>query len=113
MAQSRRKGHNFEREIARTLGLNRNIDQSRDGGTDLHHEDYAIECKIRARSVNVYDAMEQAKNAEVGSKYPRYPIVIHRVDNKETLVTLRLSDAVLLIPRLRGKTDIVDDIMET
>jgi len=85
---SRRKGSSYEREVGAELGLARALDQCRDGGGDLEHPSLAIECKRYARAVNVPKAMDQA----VRSAHGRIPVVIHRVDRTESLVTMRLSD---------------------
>lgn len=85
---SRRKGASYEREVGTVLGLVRQLDQCRDGGGDLEHPALAIECKRRARAVNLPEAMDQAVKSARG----RTPVVIHRVDRAESLVTMRLSD---------------------
>jgi hypothetical protein len=85
---SRAKGASYEREVGDELGLVRQLDQCRDGGGDLEHPQLAIECKRRARVVNVPKAMAQAEASARG----RVPVVIHRVDRAESLVTMRLSD---------------------
>ena len=87
-AKSRRKGASYELEVAAELGLVRALGQCRDGGGDLEHPSLAIECKRYARAVNVPKAMAQA----VASAQGRIPVVIHRVDRSESLVTMRLSD---------------------
>jgi hypothetical protein len=87
-AHSRRKGKRYELEVGEMLGLARCLEQARDGGGDLEHPDLAIECKRRALSVNVVEAMAQAEKSADG----RVPVVIHRVDRAESLVTMRLSD---------------------
>ncbi len=87
-AKSRRKGASYELEVGHELGLARALDQCRDGGGDLEHPSLAIECKRYARAVNVPKAMAQA----VASARGRIPVVIHRVDRSESLVTMRLSD---------------------
>lgn len=88
MINSRRKGSSYEREVGAQLGLERQLDQCRDGGGDLEHPELAIECKRRAVSVNVVKAMAQAEKSAHG----RTPVVIHRVNRAESLVTMRLSD---------------------
>jgi hypothetical protein len=85
---SRAKGAGYEREVGTALGLLRQLDQCRDGGGDLEHPKLAIECKRRAVSVNVVKAMAQAEKSASG----RTPVVIHRVNRAESLVTMRLSD---------------------
>lgn len=85
---SRRKGADYENEVGQQLGLVRQLDQCREGGGDLEHPTLAIECKRRAVSVNVVKAMAQAEKSAAG----RTPVVIHRVNRAESLVTMRLSD---------------------
>ncbi len=85
---SRAKGASYEREVGGALGLDRELTQCREGGGDLEHPALAIECKRRARVVNIPKAMAQAEKSAKG----RIPVVIHRVDRAESLVTMRLSD---------------------
>lgn len=85
---SRAKGASYEREVGEALGLVRQLDQCRDGGGDLEHPALAIECKRRAVTVNIPKAMAQAERSAAG----RTPVVIHRVNRAESLVTMRLSD---------------------
>lgn len=89
-ASQRRKGAAFEREIANAIGAKRNIGQSRDGGDDITHEGYRIECKRRARLGPMVDWMAQvvascADDSEI-------PVVVARGDNQEALVILRFRD---------------------
>lgn len=84
----RRKGSSYEREVGAELGLARELTQCREGGGDLEHPALAIECKRRARVVNIPKAMAQAEASAKG----RVPVVIHRVDRAESLVTMKLSD---------------------
>ncbi len=84
----RRKGARYECEVGAALGLVRALDQCRDGGGDLEHPSLAIECKRYAANVNIPKAMDQAVKSAQG----RVPVVIHRVDRTESLVTMRLSD---------------------
>lgn len=88
MINSRAKGAAYEREVGTQLGLVRDLEQVRSGGADLEHDRLAIECKRRARHVDVVGAMAQAVAAARG----RVPVVIHRVDRGESLVTMRLCD---------------------
>lgn len=92
MINGRAKGASYEREVGEQLGLVRALDQCRDGGGDLEHPALAIECKRRARVVNIPKAMAQAIKSASG----RTPVVIHRVDRAESLVTMRLSDWLVL-----------------
>lgn len=88
MINGRQKGASYEREVGQQLGLVRQLDQCRDGGGDLEHPALAIECKRRAITVNIPKAMAQAIKSAAG----RIPVVIHRVDRAESLVTMRLED---------------------
>lgn len=86
----RRKGAAYEREIANAIGAKRNIGQARDGGDDITHEGYRIECKRRAKLGPMVQWMEQAKascktDAET-------PVVVCRGDGGESLVILRFAD---------------------
>ncbi len=84
---SREKGHKYELEVGKALGLCRELDQAREGGCDLAHPVLAIECK-RVESLHMETAMKQAIAAANG----RIPVVIHRKNRTESLVTMRLSD---------------------
>jgi len=93
-ASQRAKGAGFEREIVNSLkeiGIDcgRNLDQWRDGGTDIELDAWMLECKRRAR-ISVYDWMEQCKKA--AKPKAKKPMVICRGDNKEALVILRWED---------------------
>lgn len=88
---SRGKGKKYELEVGRELGLCRELDQAREGGCDLKHPALAIECK-RVENLHLQGAMEQAIAAAAG----RIPVVIHRKNRTESLVTMRLSDWKLL-----------------
>ena len=84
---SREKGHKYELEVGKALGLNRELDQAREGGCDLEHPALAIECK-RVEHLHLDTAMAQVIAAANG----RIPVVIHRKNRTESLVTMRLSD---------------------
>ena len=86
----RTKGHNFERETAKDLGLalgvavKRNIGQARDGGDDITIPPFRIECKIRAK-IAVYKWMEQVQAA---LKENQIPVIILRADQQKPLVLI-------------------------
>lgn len=88
---SRKKGKDYELEVGRALGLCRELDQAREGGYDLEHPVLAIECK-RVEHLHLDTAMAQVRAAANG----RIPVVIHRKNRTESLVTMRLSDWKLL-----------------
>lgn len=99
-ARSRRKGHDFEREIARRLRVifptSRRGIQSRFGGkegSDVLVPFFAIECKVGARP-NIAAAMEQAIRDAAPTLWPT---VISKRDREEPLVTMRLDDWLELV----------------
>lgn len=96
MGKSQRvKGAAYEREIANAIGAKRNIGQARDGGDDITHEGYRIECKRRARLGPMVEWMAQAK-AAVRDPERETPVVVCRGDGGESLVILRFEDWVRL-----------------
>lgn len=93
-ASQRTKGAVFEREIVRDLkeiGIDcgRNLDQWREGGTDIELGQWMLECKRRAR-ISIYDWMEQCIKAS--KPKGKKPMVVCRGDHKEALVILRWED---------------------
>lgn len=86
----RRKGAAYEREIANAIGAKRNIGQARDGGDDITHEGYRIECKRRAKLGPMVQWMEQAEASCVSDT--ETPVVVCRGDGGESLVILRFKD---------------------
>ena len=109
-ASQRNKGATFEREIVNSLkeiGVNcgRNLDQWREGGTDIELSAWMLECKRRAR-ISVYDWMEQASKASKPKS--KKPMVICRADHKEALVILRWEDMLEILKHTEGKHDNLD-----
>jgi hypothetical protein len=83
---SRDKGARGEREVAKILGLRRNLSQSRDGEDDLDHPDWYIEVKrCEARSLGAWwaKAERQAKGRRI--------MIWHRPNSAEWQVYVRLS----------------------
>ena len=110
---SRRKGHDFEREIVNRLhdvlpdGYNAcRMLQSRGGGglpdVEIRNESGAlmhIECK-KGKRPNIPKAMEQAFHDH---KPGTIPVAVTRADRDHTLVTMRWQDfADILIPYLES-----------
>lgn len=95
MTNSRTKGANGERELANIL-KNYGIEARRgqqycgsNGDADVVGLDgYHIECK-RVEKLNIYRAMEQSIN---DAREDEVPLVIHRKNRAEWLVTMRLTD---------------------
>jgi hypothetical protein len=86
----RQKGATFERDIANVLGAKRNIGQSRDGGDDITHGPFRIECKRRATLGTVEQWLAQAIAA---CKRPSdVPIVVGRSDGGQPMVVMRFTD---------------------
>lgn len=107
---SRRKGKNGELELAKLLrgygyDARRSVQYSgANGDADLTGLDYIhIECK-RVEKLNLENAVDQsirdARDGEV-------PTVFHRKNNREWLVTMRMSDWMQFYQdwRLRRKLD--------
>ena len=94
------RGADYEREICATLSdhlgtkVKRILSQARDGGADIEVPPFLIECK-RRRKIAVYEWLEQAQAATEGTD--RIPVVVCRADRKESIVILRLTDALHLM----------------
>lgn len=91
MGKSQRvKGATFEREIANALGAKRNIGQARDGGDDITHGPFRIECK-RRQSVGPM-AKWMAQCVAACDRDGDIPVVIARGDGGEAYAILRFTD---------------------
>ena len=114
MVNSYRKGAEYEREIARALrahGLKARRGQQYSGANgdpDVVCEDLAefhLELKRRGArfsAAELYDAMAQAvRDARPGTM----PVVLHRVDNEQTLATMRLDDWIKMAKKAEGVAD--------
>lgn len=91
---SRRKGHNFEREVAvlfreHGFAARRGL-QYRDGSEcpDVITDLYWVECK-RGRKPNIRAAVEQATIANNGQKTP---VIIVKDDNQPPIAVMLLDD---------------------
>lgn len=88
-ASQRRKGAAGEREACKALadefGLSvaRNLDQTRDGGTDIHLGPFQIEVKRRKRIGGLYEWLGQAKG--------ELPTLMLRADGKGWLVVMEFD----------------------
>lgn len=95
---ARRKGHQFERDVANAINealpgslAKRGLAQTRGGGaesSDVVLEGYHVECK-RHKRVGIGAAWRQAQQDSAGTA--NEPIVIHKDDREETLVTMTLD----------------------
>jgi hypothetical protein len=102
--RSRRKGHNFERELANIfkarfpgLDIKRGLGQTRCGSecADVEMPDFWIEAK-RGKRTNVKAALEQAIEASLSSK--KIPVAVCRDDGKiQPTVTMLLTDFMKLL----------------
>jgi hypothetical protein len=93
----RRKGAEFEREIAQALGAKRNIGQARDGGDDITLGPYRIECKRRQR---LGPMMQWLAQAIAACQAPDdVPVVVAREDGGRAVAILRFEDFTALLAR--------------
>lgn len=106
-ARERRKGKDFENEIARDLreawgrSVRRNIGQARDGGDDITVPPFRIECK-RRRGIAVREWLVQVERC---SNPEDIPVVIAKPDWFEPVVVLRYKDfKQLALSRLEPET---------
>lgn len=95
MTNSRQKGARGERELSNKLkeyGYNTRRGQQycgANGDADVVGlPGIHIECK-RVEALNIYKAIEQASN---DAKEDETPVVMHRKDRSEWLVTMKLDD---------------------
>lgn len=100
---SRRKGHDFEREIAARLRAVFGEDvkrgwQARDGADapDVDGTPFWIECK-RGKRTSIYAALRQAEDAAWSACDKRAPVAICKDDGRVATLTMRLDDALDLI----------------
>lgn len=102
---SRRKGAEFERKLAgifRGYGYDSRRGQQycgANGDADvvgLHG--IHIEAKA-AEKLNLYDAMEQSKR---DAKPLEIPVVVHKRNRKNILVTMELSDFMIMYKQFKG-----------
>lgn len=97
-AYQRRKGHDWEREVARRFReampgceAKRGLSQSRGGtkeGGDVALACFTVECKVGARP-NVLAAVDQAAEHEEPGKWP---IAVVKRDREAPVVAMRLED---------------------
>lgn len=98
-AGARRKGAQFERDIAKRLSdvtgqtWKRGLGQARDGGTehsDVYCDDIPIHLELKnQKRCDIKKAMLQALEDR---KTDTIPVVITKDTGKDTLVTIRLED---------------------
>lgn len=110
-ASQRRKGHSWEREVAKAfreaLGLDekavkRGLSQPR-GGTGEEPDvvlpaslPWWVECKVGAR-VNPVAALEQARQGIAAAGVDKRPLAVCKPDRKPPLVALELTDFLRLV----------------
>lgn len=108
MTNSRRKGAEYEREVARILrahSLHARRGQQYSGANGdpdvvcLELDDVHLELKRRKKYISaadMYGFMEQATRDALDGQMP---VVVHRVDFEKSLVTMRLDDFIQLVRR--------------
>ena len=95
------KGSIYEREVAKFFSelldqdFKRVLGQERDGGGDVQAEGSAllIECKRYKAMKGLYGWMRQAVLSSFGSLVPKIPVLAIRTDNEESLLVIRMKDA--------------------
>jgi len=110
-ASQRRKGANYELEVAREFSaaigvpVKRNLDQVRDGGKDLQVGPLVIECKRRKQLSTWQGWLDQAKRACDRTADPReIPVVVMRPDLGRSMVLVGLEDFLdLAAPEVRRR----------
>ena len=106
MKNSKAKGARYEREIAhilKTYGYNARRTQQYCGATDessdvVGLDGFHIECKHYANTGFKYEWLDQA----IRDCNNNIPIVVHKIDRKESVVTLRLTDFLEIIKNENG-----------
>ena len=106
---SRTRGSSYEREVCAELSavmgqrVVRILGQARDSGGDIYTPPFLWECK-RRRNFTAYVFMEQAVSSCFLHKQrtgeDAIPIVAIRADGEESLVIMRMKDA---LPLLQGE----------
>lgn len=101
MTNSRRKGAEYEREIARELRIH-GLDARRgqqyagaNGDPDVVSEDLAafhLELKRREKYISAADLYEFMLQAVRDARDGEIPVVIHRIDREKSLATMRLDE---------------------
>lgn len=105
MTNSRRKGADYEREVAQALrdhGLHARRGQQYSGANgdpDVVCEelpDFHLELKRRKAQISAADMYSFMRQAETDMYSGQIPVVIHRIDQMPSLVTMRLEDWIRL-----------------
>ena len=107
--RSRRKGHNYERELAARfrkhfphLDIKRGLGQVRGGdqGPDVDMPLFWVEAK-RHKRCNVKAALKQAVEDSTNDEQKRIPVAVCRNDREEyASVSMRLSDFITILEKL-------------
>ena len=108
---NRAKGHSFERQVANQLreiypDARRGL-QYQDGSIapDVVIGDYWVECKRSARNTQPKTALDQAIEACSKAKSDKVPITVTKDDRRDALVTMRFSDFLELLIKLKKEND--------
>lgn len=114
MTNSRRKGADYEREVAtmfRAKGLNARRGQQYSGANgdpDVVVEDlpgYHMELKRRARTISATEMYKYMGQSADDARENEMPVVIHRIDGEKSLVTMRLEDWIVMAKKAREEND--------
>ena len=112
MTNSRRKGKEYELEVAKQLrehGLNARRGQQYSGANgdpdviceewpDLH-----LELKRRERNISAFEQYKFMDQAVNDAKDGQMPVVVYRIDYEQSLVTMRLDDFIELAKKGASK----------
>jgi hypothetical protein len=106
MINARTKGKRYEQQIAnlwmslfgghveRTSYASKKLD---DMGVDLTNTDpFLIQCKAVEQSINVHDILDRMPNSEL------WNVVLHKRNNRGTVVSLRLDDFLELVEAMKA-----------
>ena len=101
MTNSRRKGKGYELEVAAILrlhGLEARRGQQYSGANGDPDvvcpalDKYHLECKRREKRISASDMYEFLAQADRDRRTSQVPVIVHRIDREENLVTMRLDD---------------------
>ena len=114
MANSRRKGKTYELEVAAILRLH-HLDARRgqqysgaNGDPDVVCEAlgrYHLECKRRAKQISAADMYKFMEQADRDKRPGQVPVVVHRIDQEGSLVTMRIDDWIDMAKKAEGVDD--------
>ena len=100
--RNRQRGQEHERDVCaaftKLLGqkVTRKLGQERDSGSDIHVGPLVIECKRRT-SIGVIGKWLDQAEADTNRNAGKVPCVVARSDARPSVITMALSDFLMLI----------------